>query len=94
MTVQMLMSMMLFSAAALALQARFAMADEPVKAPAVQRSTPAFDPIARNETVPVLRARVAFDAKARGVGMVSSALSPLDLGALSMADFGDTEPTR
>ncbi len=94
MTVQMLMSMMLFSAAALALQARFATADEPVKAAAVQRSTPAFDYISRNANAPVLHARVAFDTRARGAGMVSSAISPLDLGGLSMADFGDTEPTR
>jgi hypothetical protein len=94
MTVQMLMSMMLFSAAALALQVRFATAGEPVKALAVQRSTPAFDHITRSETGPVLRAGAAFDTKARGAGVVSSAMSPLDLGVLSLADFGDVEPTR
>lgn len=94
MTVHMLMSMMLLSAAALALQACFAMADEPAKALAVQRSAPAFDHIARSETGLVLRARAAVNTNARGAGTVSSAVSPLDLGVLSLADFGDVEPTR
>lgn len=91
---QMLMSMMLFTAAALALQVRFAIADGPAKVPVVQQSTPAFDQVARIETVPVRRAGAAAETKARGYGMVSSAMTPLDLGVLSMADFGDIEPTR
>jgi hypothetical protein len=52
------------------------------------------DSIAGSETAPVLRARTAFETKPRGAGVVSSAISPLDLGALSMADFGDTEPAH
>ncbi len=94
MTVQMLMSMTLFTAAALALQARFATAGEPVKVLAAQRAPSVSDSIARSETAPVLRARTAFETKTRGAGMVSSAISPLDLGVLSMADFGDVEPTH
>ncbi len=82
-------------AAVLGFGGRNAAGTEPITVSAVTRTSLAPERVASGGTWSTMRpVNLSAETAKSGGGSVASAKTRLDLSALTMADFGDVEPTR